>query len=469
MKKKTWVFIILLGFFTIYTAYGLFKPLPQGLSYEGNIHHISDVSFLYDLTYKKNGEMVKDQQIFEHVLHMINEAEQFILFDMFLFNDKYDDDKDYPEIVSSITEALINKKKKEPAISITFITDEINTTYKSHQSEHLQALRNNNIDVILTNLTPIREANPIYSGFWRMFFKAFGKKGEGWLPNPFSEDAPEVTLRSYLKMLNLKGNHRKVITTEKEAMITSANAHDASGFHSNIAFTVKGAIINDILQSEQAVVNFSSDKILPITQRTSEGTGLNKVQILTEGKTKKHLLKEIKNTEAGDEIYIGMFYLSDNDVVKELILAAELGVSIKLILDPNKTVFGHENIGIPNRPVAADMLEFGSNNIALRWYNTHDEQYHSKLILIKRQDESTIIGGSANFTRRNLDDFNLDTCLKISAPTNSPIIMDVNNYFERIWYNKDGNFTVLAEKYLEFPNYKRYLFRLQKHLRLTTF
>ena len=83
------------------------------------------------------------------------------------------------------------------------------------------------------------------------------------ISNPFSEDKPKLTIGSYLKMLNLKGNHRKLIGTEKEAMITSANAHDASGFHSNIAFVVRGNIINEILKTEQSVANISGGYQLP--------------------------------------------------------------------------------------------------------------------------------------------------------------------------------------------------------------
>ncbi len=42
-------------------------------------------------------------------------------------------------------------------------------------------------------------------------------------------------------MLNFKANHRKILITENEALITSANVHDASAYHSNIAlwFPVK--------------------------------------------------------------------------------------------------------------------------------------------------------------------------------------------------------------------------------------
>ncbi|MEB1806394.1 MAG: phospholipase D family protein [Bacillaceae bacterium] len=462
--------LVFVVFIAGYTLYGLFKPIPMGLSYEGEMHRVANVEFLYDLTFEQDNEIVQERQIVERVKNMIKEAEDFIVFDMFLFNDKYDEDKNYPEITDEITKALLEKKDQAPNIEITFITDEINTSYRSHPSKHLKTLEENGVDVIITNLTPLRDSNPIYSGFWRAFLKTFEREGEGWITNPFSEDAPKVTLGSYLKMLNLKGNHRKVIGTDKEVMVTSANLHDASGFHSNIAFVVSGNIINDFLASEQAVANFSSSKQLPSYDDLEVETGEIRVQLLTEGQTKEHLIEEINHTNHGDVIHVGMFNLSESKVVSSLISAANRGVQVNLILDPNEEIFGNENIGIPNRPVAADIEEYGNGNIQIRWYNTHDEQYHSKLILIERQESSTIIGGSANFTRRNLDDFNLDTSLRIVAPKDSEIITVVSNYFTTLWNNENGTFTVHSNEYLEdFPYYKRLLFRIQKKTGLTTF
>ncbi|MDT8861049.1 phospholipase D family protein [Alkalihalobacillus sp. MEB130] len=470
-KKILFVIVILLIVSVVpYTVYGLYKPLPDGVSYEGDIHHVSNVEFIADLSYEKDGERVRDHQIFDKVIEMVEEAEEFIVFDMFLFNDKYDEDKDYPEITDRITKALIKKKEESPELEITFITDEINTTYRSHPSKHLRALEENDVDVILTNLTPLRDANPIYSGFWRAFLSVFGREGEGWIENPFSENAPKVTVGSYLKMLNLKGNHRKVMTTDKRAMITSANPHDASGYNSNIAFVVEGNIIEDILQSEQAVANFSGGKQLPHYQDSSSESGDINIQLLTEGKTREHLLKEINQTDSGDRIYIGMFNLADSGVVKQLVAAAERGVDVRMILDPNETFFGNENIGIPNRPVAYDLEEYGNGNLHVKWYNTEDEQYHSKIILIERDEMSTIIGGSANFTRRNLDDFNLDTSLKVEAHNKTEIVKEVSHYFQKLWNNDEAIYTVSVDEYLEdFSEYKKYLFRLQKKTGLTTF
>ena len=194
------------------------------------------------------------------------------------------------------------------------------------------------------------------------------------------------------------------------------------------------------------------------------------IQLLTEGKIRKHLLDAIRNTESGDTIHLGMFYLSESEVVEDLLHASNRGVTVQVILDPNETVFGRENIGIPNRPVVKEIQEYGNENITIKWYNTSEEQYHSKLILLKQKEKSTLIGGSANFTRRSLNDFNLETNVKIVAPSSSKLISDVSAYFDKIWHNKDGTYTVGVNTYLnDYPEYKKYLFRLQKRTGLTTF
>jgi HKD family nuclease len=98
------------------------------------------------------------------------------------------------------------------------------------------------------------------------------------------------------------------------------------------------------------------------------------------------------------------------------------------------------------------------------------EQYHPKMIFIKKEDTSVIIGGSANFTRRNLYDLNLETDLKISAVNNEQIIKDMEDYFTRLWNNEDAIYTLPLKMYEdEMTPVKKVLYRLQKTFRLTTY
>ena len=63
-------------------------------------------------------------------------------------------------------------------------------------------------------------------------------------------------------------------------------------------------------------------------------------------------------------------------------------------------------------------------------------------MLVKKPDYLVAFGGSGNFTRRNLRDFNLESELKVTAPYDSEFSNEVLSYFDRLWTNKDGDFTL---------------------------
>jgi phosphatidylserine/phosphatidylglycerophosphate/cardiolipin synthase-like enzyme len=482
-KVRNFLLLTLLGVSIVAALYGVFRPLGEGLSIEGNQYHNSKVQFIYDLTYEQDGMIVHQQNIFAEVLELIEDAEEFIVLDMFLFNDLRKQDAEFPTLVANLTEQLLAKKQQNPDLEIYVLSDEINTFYGSYMPENFRQLAENGVEVIITDLNSLRDSNPLYSGIWRAFIHWWGTEGKGWLPNAFSAEGPKVTARSYLKMFNFKANHRKVVVTEKKALISSANPHDASGFHSNIAFVVEGQIIQDILESEKAVAALSDQVIAvdyeakedeqvaemyallqepAVAAKTNTTNAVVETCLLTESKIKKHLLSEIKALTQGGQIWIGMFYLSDRQVIKELLLAAERGVDIRLVLDANKDAFGLEKNGIPNRPVANELYEKSAGKIKVRWYKTHGEQYHTKLVFLKGRGRSVIIGGSANLTRRNLDDYNLETDLKISAVNDSQLVQEIENYFNKIWTNEDGIYTLDFEEYRETQLWKKILYLFQE-------
>jgi len=182
---------------------------------------------------------------------------------------------------------------------------------------------------------------------------------------------------------------------------------------------------------------------------------------------KKELLQLIESAENDDQIKMGMFYLSDRDIITALKNAANSGVDVKLILDPNKDAFGMEKNGIPNRQVASEMTN--NSTIEVRWYDTQGEQYHSKIILIKKENESIIIGGSANMTKRNIGNLNLETNVLIVADNNKEISIEVNNYFEKIWNNSDGVYTTDYSTYQDDSLMKKIVYRIQEWTGLSTF
>ncbi|MBP3953592.1 phospholipase D family protein [Bacillus suaedae] len=469
--KKHHYFIFILIFIaiaSITSVYHVLKPLPPNISFEG-VYHDTNVEFLYDLTYQdSNGNQKSEQVIFDRIMESIDQAEEFIVIDMFLFNHEYDRDLEYPELSMRLSEKLIERKIETPTIEIVFITDEVNQFYGAYSIKQLKQLQENDIDVIETNMGKLRDSNPIYSGFWRSYFQWFGTSGGTWLPNPFGDESPEVNIRSYLKLLNFKANHRKVIITENEAIVTSANPHDASSNHSNIAFVLEGNLIEDLLKTEKAVADFSDGEIEASYQSNQESLNTNsKVKVITEGKIEKELLASINQTEQGDQIKMGMFYLADRDIISSLKRADNRGVDIQLILDPNKDAFGMEKSGIPNRQVASELKN--DTNIDIRWYWTQGEQYHAKLTYIQNDSETIIIGGSANLTKRNLSDLNLETNIMILADENEEVSQEVALYFDRLWSNEDGVYTADYSVYQDDSLLRKVIYRIQEFAGLSTF
>jgi hypothetical protein len=165
-----------------------------------------------------------------------------------------------------------------------------------------------------------------------------------------------------------------------------------------------------------------------------------KITFLTEKEIKSELVNSFSNLANGDSLMIAMFYLSKRDVINSILKASKKGAHVRIILDPNKVGFGFEKDGTPNQPVANELLKKSKGNIKLRWYKTHGEQFHTKLNYIKYIDgTSKVILGNSNLTKKNLGGFNLEAELMVEANSNTPLIKEINNYYERIWNNIDGN------------------------------
>ena len=449
--------------------YGQNKPLPKGVSLEGAVRAAAHVEFLTDCTYQRNGQPVREQAIFSRVYRIIDGAERFILLDFFLFNGVQPKGGSFPALAEEMTRRLVEKKQRAPQVDIVLITDTINRSYGAEEPEHFQRLRANGVRVVYTDTSRLRDSNFMYSAWWRLFCQWFGAGGNGWLPSPFAQDGPAMTLRGYLSLFNFKANHRKVVASEKEALITSANPHDASAYHSNIAIVAQGPVVQDVVESEAAVARFSGETLpqweIPLRPQSGE----MHLRVLTEGKIKARLLASLARCGNKASVRMAMFYLSDRQVIAGLLDAAAKGAEVRLLLDPNKDAFGRSKNGIPNRPVAQELVEKSRGAIQVRWYGTHGEQFHPKLTMISLPEETVLIGGSANLTRRNLDDLNLESCLEVTAPADSQVIRSATGYFERMWRNDGGDYSLDFAKFSENSPFRYGLYRFQEWSGMSTF
>ena len=452
--------------------YHIYKPLPEGLDYTGKLRH-ANVKFLADKTYlDAQGKQQQEHQIFNQILKLIDEAQTTIVLDMFLFNDEVGSSKiSHDKLTQNLTEALIVKKRMTPQIEIKVITDPINSVYGGIAPEHYRQLRQAGIEVIETDLTALRASNPLWSGFWYLCCQGVGNNAEkGWLPNPFGDE--KITLRSYLSLFNFKANHRKTVVVDTlegwKTLVTSMNPHDGSSHHSNVALMVTGNTAIDVLKTEQAVGRMSKGDIpVVIVGEFEEAKEFPQAQVLTEKAILDATLKLIETAKSGENIDLAMFYLSEREIVKGLIAAKQRGVNVKVLLDPNKDAFGREKNGIPNRQVASELNEAG---VQVRWCNTQGEQCHSKMILKSNIQQSEMILGSANFTARNLKNYNLETNIRVVGNPSADVFKDAQRYFNTAWSNLDAkNMSVDYAQYADESKWKYGLYRFMEWSGVSTF
>jgi len=483
-RKGRLVVLALLAWLVCVGMWQANKPMPDGTDLGTPEVRVAaqDVAFLYDLSYQaaESGDRTHEQQIFDDIMRIVDEAETFIVADFFLINDRMGTASEpYRRLGAEFASHLMARKAASPAMSILLLTDPINDVYGGAPLPLLDELRRAGIQVVATDLRRLRDSNPAWSAPWRVFAQWWCNDSKGgWLPNPFAPGAGRISLRSWMALANFKANHRKLIVADRadgrlSALVTSANPHDASSEHSNVALRFSGPLARWIFDSELAVARFSgwTGRIAIQESPTPATAGSDPIRLsfLTEQAILDHLLRTLEETRAGDDVGIAVFYLSERRLIEALLSAAARGVRIRLILDPNRDAFGMEKDGVPNRPVAHELVSRSGGRIAVRWYRTHGEQFHSKLMLAKRGDRLIASLGSANFTRRNLVNYNLEANIAMDSATRSPPAQAMLDWFERLWENEGADFTSDFDTWRDASRVRYWRYRIMEATGLSTF
>jgi phosphatidylserine/phosphatidylglycerophosphate/cardiolipin synthase-like enzyme len=447
-----WIGGGLLAAWALVGAWNTWKPMPDGVVVNGawSPLHEGDVQFLRDITAADAyGHSIVDQQIFDAAFRIIAAARHFVVLDMFLFNEHRGASAAAPvhrPLAAELTRLLIDKRRADPAFRVLFITDPINDVYGGEPSPELATLRAAGVDVVVTDLDRLRDPNPAYSALWRMALSWWAGGGPGDWPNPFDASAGGVSFGVWARLANFKANHRKLLIADGEdgalhGLIASANPHDASSQHSNVALAIAGPALAPLLGSELAIARFSGWTGAPLpapAAATSPGqaAAAGRIRVATEEAIADAVIERLQTCAAGDAIDIAMFYLSDRGVLRALRAAAARGAFVRVLLDPNKDAFGREKNGIPNRPVASELVTSSDGAIRLRWYRTHGEQFHVKLVAVRGRDGYWLTLGSSNLTRRNLRDYNLEANVIVETPRESALELAVMQWFDGLWTNR---------------------------------
>ena len=414
------------------------------------------------------GERVIEQQIFDHMLAAIQAARRVVVLDLFLWNAWQGAAPElHRNLSDELADTLIRRKQEIPDLDILVITDPINRVYGNEMPAPFSRMRDAGIAIVFTRLDAMRDSNLLYSPFARAYGRLLCRMPllRDWLERPrwtdfLSGSATPLSTLQLARLLFFKANHRKVLIADTGSdapalrlVVSSMNPANASSAHNNLGVQLEGPLAAHALNNELKILSWSlgdgGPDLTALRQRIQkladdrpyESPIPAPVQCewLTEQSIRGRIIRMLENTGPGDEVRIGVFYLSNRAIIDALCLAASNGADIRLLLDPNKDAFGRTKNGVPNRPVAAEILRRTRGlRCRIRWADTHGEQYHAKAMTISNpaQNKWQFIGGSANWTRRNLDGFNLEADLYVE---NLPSLNEqYAEQFDRTWNNTDG-------------------------------
>ncbi len=457
---------IVVGIWIALSLWEANKPLQPGVRTSSSWHTVpvQNVSFIADITSADAyGRSISSQAIFDETLKIIRGAHDFLVLDYFMFNTRRGDlDSSSPllrPLTATLRDALIERRQALPGLKVLFLTDPINELYGAEPSPDLRLLKAAGIDVVFTNLDALRDSNHLYSSAWRLGINWWDPdtRGVGSFPNPLSDSNTPLPFGAWARALNFKANQRNVVIGDDGSgglvgIIGSATAHDASGTDSNVAARVSGPVLGSLLESELAIARFSgwqgqgsirvpagepAPAQAPSEPNKELASGkLARVQTLTEGAIHDALLERIDGAVPGDSINIAMFYIADRSIIESLLAASRRGVNVRLLLDPNKDSYGHTVSGLPNRPAASELISESDGKIRVRWYRTHGERFHTKLVMVYGPERVWLTLGSANLTSRNLGDYNLEANLAIEVSHGSALAGQALEYFDTLWTNR---------------------------------
>lgn len=453
-KLRRWLLVAVLIAWGGLAYWHTHKPLLAGTHVNGPAIEVpaDAIQLVADITAADAyGRPILSQAIFEEILGVVRSARQFLVLDYFLFNHQgraTPASAPLRPLSEELRDALIERRRLEPSLRVLLTVDPINEVYGAVPSADLALLRAAGVEVVISDLDRLRDSNCVYSAFWRLAIAWWSRSGHGrgWLPNPLDEDSEPVTFGAWARLVNFKANHRKVILGDDGhgglvGVVTSANPHDASSLHSNIAIKIAGPALQPLMASELALARQSGWRgelnygAPPMPPQAPPANAIQ-VKVLTEGAIRAALLQHVRSAGKGDFVDIAMFYISDRAIVEALLKAARRGVTVRLILDPNKDAFGHSKSGIPNRPVASELVAASSGAIHVRWYRTHGEQFHTKLVMVYGAQRLWFTLGSANLTRRNLSDYNLEANVGVELPRGAQLAVQSLEYFDTLWNNR---------------------------------
>jgi len=374
------------------------KPLPPGTHIVSQVSRLSesDVDFVSGSPGHDNAP-AREMSAIDH-------AEQLIVLDR-------------SPVTRELAQHLLARKRMRPNLQIVLVTDPGNEAYGGTPAQTLSSLEEAGVIVAPVRLDRLRDSNPLYSGLWRLIF--------GWWSDPFDETPGLVTLPAWARMQNLKADQRQLVVADDGSGGWSAIVGAAGA---SAGLILRGSLARAMIAGELQVAAWSTDDDRLPAGPPMDGRGLGSIdaRFLTEGSIETALLDAIGAAGGGDELSIAVQNLSDRRVIAAALGAAARGARLRVLLIRNQ---------IPNQAVAGELLRGGGGRIEVRWCSIDADAWLPRLLVLHHRDDLWMNLGSANFTRRNLGDLNLESSVELRMPARAAPARAVTDYFAKIWSN----------------------------------
>jgi hypothetical protein len=378
------------------------KPLPRGTRVASLPARLSEsqIDFLDDL--------VPAGAILQRETEAIGRAEQAIVLHQ-------------SPLARELADALLLRKRQRPNLKVMLVTDPRNEVYGGTPARTSNALERAGIVVVRTRLERLRDSNPLYSSLWRLCV--------GWWSDPFDEMPGEASLRSSLRRLNLKADRRQLLVADDGAggwtsvVMSAASAGRAGG--GGVGLEIRGHLAAAIVASELQIAAWSTDddRLPAAPPSESRGVGTIDARFLTEGAIQAALRDAFAIAGSGDSIKIAVQAFGDRQMVDAVLHAAARGARVQLLLDP----------GSPETQAAAgELLREEPGMIEVRW-RARDSRAEAGYAVIQHRGDVWFDVGSANFTRRGLDDMDLAAGIELHMPDRAGPARAATDLFAKHW------------------------------------
>jgi hypothetical protein len=369
------------------------KPLPPGtraMSLPARLSE-SDLEFV---------NSAAPQAVLARALSVVEHAEQLVVIDE-------------SPLPRQIAQALLLRRHVKPHLKIVVIVDPAPAVYGGTPPQDLQSLESQGIIVARVRLERLRDSNPLYSALWRMGFE--------WWSDPFEEARRPGAVAARLRRLNFKADQRQMLIADDGAggWVSLIGSPD-----SDAALLARGALAQDIMAAELSLAAWSDEDRLPaVPPAHGRGFGTIDARFLTEGAIGSALSDSLATLSTGDTVWATGHQIGDRKIIESLLLAAGRGVMVRLLLDP---------LPSPNLGAAAELVRDG-RGIEIRWATDMSIAPRASLVLMHHAKDALIYFGPANFTRRSLADFNLESAMELRLPALEALPKAFGGYFANRW------------------------------------